>query len=171
MTIDDYGSKFYKWAYNLNVKRIKNNKQLLKELIDQAGLEDAFVKVDDFFITKERTLTVMPNLPDLSTQNVDKAKLDEFIRLQSLHIDGMITQRTINTLLIAIKRNEDFNIQLNVLVSLLPEPLNHFILGDEAEDVFPYSRTSSYPKYKEILDSGLEDYLNSLIGEALLLSL
>lgn len=171
MTIDDYGSKFYSWAYELNVKRIKNNKQLLKELIEQAGLEDAFVKVDEFFITKDRTLTVMPNLPDLTTQNVDKSKLDEFIRLQSLHIDGMQTQRTINTLLIAIKRNEEFNVQLNVLVSLLPEPLNHFILEDEVEDVFPYPKTPNYPKYKEILNNGLEDYLNSLIGEALLLSL
>lgn len=171
MTIDDYGSKFYSWAYELNVKRIKNNKQLLKELIEQAGLEDAFVKVDEFFITKDRTLTVMPNLPDLSNQKVDKTKLDEFIRLQSLHIDSTQTQRTINTLLIAIKRNEEFNIQLNVLASLLPEPLNHFILEDETEDVFPYPKTPNYPKYKEILDDGLEDYLNSLIGEALLLSL
>lgn len=170
MTIDDYGSKFYSWAYELNVKRIKNNKQLLKELIEQAGLDDAFVKVDDFYITKDHTLPVMPNLPDLTTQNVDKSKLDEFIRLQSLHMDGMRTQRTINTLLIAIKRNEEFNIQLNVLVSLLPEPLNHFILGDEAEE-FPYPKTPNYPQYKKILDDGLEDYLNSLIGEALLLSL
>lgn len=171
MTVDDYGSKFYSWAYELNVKRIKNNKQLLKELIEQAGLEDAFVKVDEFFITKDRTLTVMPNLPDLTTQNVDKSKLDEFIRLQSLHMDGMQTQCTINTLLIAIKRNEEFSIQLNVLVSLLPEALNHFILGDEAEDVFPYPKTPNYPAYKKILGDGLEDYLNSLIGEALLLSL
>ena len=171
MTIDDYGSKFYSWAYELNVKRIKNNKQLLKELIEQAGLDDAFVKVEEFYITKDRTLPVMPNLPDLSTQNVDKAKLDEFIRLQSLHMDGMQTQRTINTLLIAIKRNEEFNIQLNVLVSLFPEPLNHFILEDEAEDVLPYPKTPNYPTYKKILDDGLEDYLNSLIGEALLLSL
>lgn len=170
MDIDDYGVKFYEWAYNLNVKRIKNNKQLLNTLIDQAGLEDAFVKVDDFYITKERTLTIMPNLPDLSTAKVDQAKLEEFIRLQKLHTDGMITQRSINTLLIAIKRNEDYNIQLNVLVSLLPEPLNHFILGEEVE-VNPYPRTPSYPKYKEILDSGLGEYLDTLIGEALLLSL
>lgn len=171
MDIDDYSVKFYEWAYNLNVKRIKNNKQLLNSLIEQAGLKDAFVKVDDFYITKERTLPVMPNLPDLSTQNIDKAKLEEFIRLQSLYMDGMQTQRTINTLLIAIKRNEEFNIQLNVLVSLLPEPLNHFILEDEAEDVFPYPKTPNYPQYRKILDEGLEDYLNSLIGEALLLSL
>lgn len=171
MDIDDYGVKFYEWAYNLNVKRIKNNKQLLNTLIEQAGLEDAFVKVDDFYITKERTLTVMPNLPDLSTAKVDQAKLEEFIRLQKLHIDGMIIQRSINTLLIAIKRNEDYNIQLNVLVSLLPEPLNHFILGEELEEVNPYPRTPSYSKYKEILDSGLGEYLDTLIGEALLLSL
>lgn len=171
MDIDDYGTKFYEWAYNLNVKRIKNNKQLLNTLIEQAGLEDAFVKVDDFYITKERTLTVMPNLPDLSTTKVDQDKLAEFIRLQKLHFDGMVMQRSINTLLIAIKRNEDYNIQLNVLVSLLPEPLNHFILEEELEDVNPYPRTPSYPKYKEILDSGLGEYLDTLIGEALLLSL
>lgn len=171
MDIDDYGVKFYEWAYNLNVKRIKNNKQLLNSLIEQAGLEDAFVKVDDFYITKERTLTVMPNLPDLTTQKVDQGKLAEFIRLQNLYTDNMIMQRTINTLLIAIKRNEDYNIQLNVLVSLLPEPLNHFILGEELEEVNPYPKTPSYPKYKEILDSGLGEYLETMIGEALLLSL